>query len=1831
MRRLIFCLMLLAVTSSGKPTKKKPCKWFINKVTPGPFGTELYKKSGSRREREYIELQCIGGNPTYTHLNVIVVQSLVTAGFSKSFPTPMPTILANYRFDGLRNKDKIITSEDGRTHSIFIGRTYSNPDDDLYFMPSYSIRKKCATSIYLNVLTTPSMKFLSSNLKKSFDVDRVFYSIHVMDGNWNEVNKFDKKYINSLFSYPERETSRTEEVRRIDGMLAEIIRKYQIDSILFAPKYAGWDINDPYNRMFVSSYTLAMFENLGVTDGQNREPRLMWYDPTNENPLILCEMSEKTTSSYRFQQVAAQPTDDNADKCIGIMLPFTKLVESEIPVEVEENSGQENEATESCEGDADDLEIVETCPKKIMTSFGSGVRNLNVWENNQCSEIMAVVESLCDDVERQHQGPVCHSEEKPRPAWQGLTGPSVTNPVALYKEDMQQIENGDELYERVIDILMALIIFDNAETPVSATYYESYEVQWRMFCPEKNVQSAKTWDTSRTQLVFHLSPQQYMIGMLNHFSAVHCNRTIKLCTVYDSLQSYREKYDRQYLDLITDAVEFWDASDDDWRAELAPSDLVADQDDGTSCGLFAVYHMSKVLGFKMLEDDVKVTGKNLRLAAMTYIEKKVAEGLLKISTTDGTVYVFPVHKEIKTYIPSEVVIRDVYSSVQPITMFDTPEMEEVLANSYIQSDKLGKPLGRRTWEEQASLKQSTMDMYCKRTKYDMEQNVEGDGGIEGVDAFTGEQALLHIDKDHNNQMDMKINELHSMLQKLLDVVLLVPGGDQAAINSAWRVAAEEAQNIGLARSLKELETKFGFKTDINTLLKYSDFLDVHIGSTVESSYFYCRLCSIGDHSVRDVLPLENYDDSKDQDVVVARKKRAPVRNCKKPFPAFVSTVQAQKPKQCHRLKGKLESRIYLSALITGSKHGTSLVKCPQRWKAFLSHLLRHRKTPSHCAAVELSALERKDKKRREEISESQLQKTFTHFRTVIFMAKMNIPMENFPAMLKVQSANGANVGINLYSAKKGREILQSVSEKLRINLLLAILTSNKPFSMMADSSTSKDSHQYMVLSLRCTLDSYQYDTYFYTIVELKRETTEWVYSIIQQQVKFDSELLHKEGFTKSNEFENWFWRNMIGFASDGGSVFAGTDNGLQGQLTARMSAANQPFFYSICMAHRIDLAFKDISTPFRSFITFLYRVTFRYFGSIQNKLMVETYRNTALAAGVNAPAIKTIFKVRWVASELVALDNLLRGWKWILKHLQFRRSLPVGSKKDIPKARLLETLRFIMEDPRVIRAAVTWKIVLEKITAASKKAQLEAASISSVWPLLYTLEQDMQRNSAWKNREDQLLKEYGLLYSTSYGYKPVDSNVPYFLKDALPFSMRFNSDLSLENRPKISLSKRLEARKFAEQLTVTIPTAKKDIEDLLTETAVVDIRSTAEYDEALENLYLYLTDDLVVMPPKKNAKSDSQNAAKPKLPDSQDTTKTPDPKIRTSARLRAMKYTQAKSASQALDESENPEKFDTITKYPALLQYYASVEWENFKEDVLPAAAKKAVKERREGDEKDLNFNYLQFEALNDRFILEVIQQGVSNIYEHKKWRPQPVYDNWFGSNAEKRKTAVENSLQSYIETFKLDQDFLLQYDEFLERLYVCLSSDETEKIIAQPELFWSIILRNSKCILPGDDILRKAIHSMLALPGSTAHVERAFSIVFHSRGPRKSRMNIDSLAAQMTIRLNVANVEKMDISEFVRYWSMHSSSLAHSNPFYTSSDLYKFKLSINNEKHVDMDEIEELMSPNEPHDQDREVYEMHDEFVPPFDRSTASRKELSIVSDKFLSQSVQPLRQKPK
>ena len=134
-------------------------------------------------------------------------------------------------------------------------------------------------------------------------------------------------------------------------------------------------------------------------------------------------------------------------------------------------------------------------------------------------------------------------------------------------------------------------------------------------------------------------------------------------------------------------------------------------------------------------------------------------------------------------------------------------------------------------------------------------------------------------------------------------------------------------------------------------------------------------------------------------------------------------------------------------------------------------ILRHMETMAHKDVV-ANLIEEADKGLPEEYTKAQRTKssaphmhaTLNMFRCVYVQTKLNLAFYNHPLLVQLLTANGANMGSSLRKRGDAAKMMSFISEKMLIFWKEEVVKSDRPFSIIVDSSHDKSNNHYLVVS-----------------------------------------------------------------------------------------------------------------------------------------------------------------------------------------------------------------------------------------------------------------------------------------------------------------------------------------------------------------------------------------------------------------------------------------------------------------------------------------------------------------------------------------------------------------------------------------------------------------------------------------------------------------------------------------------------------------------------------------------------------------------------------------------
>lgn len=315
-------------------------------------------------------------------------------------------------------------------------------------------------------------------------------------------------------------------------------------------------------------------------------------------------------------------------------------------------------------------------------------------------------------------------------------------------------------------------------------------------------------------------------------------------------------------------------------------------------------------------------------------------------------------------------------------------------------------------------------------------------------------------------------------------------------------------------------------------------------------------------------------------------------------------------------------------------------------KKLLKKIEKHAVSRSHatCAklknvstANELQTAVEKARTVWDEANKEKILATCKVFNVAYTCVKEELAYVKHSALVELMEKNGLGQMNMLVSDHACSDITTHIANSMRTALVQHINTSEYPFSLMVDESTTLSGKTALVIYVRIPVEN-EVCNLFFSLVELTTGATAVnIADAIYQSI------------TTSGVKHEVLQRRMIGFASDGASVMRGEHAGTVFQLKAILKSDFKSFH---CMAHRLELAVNGAVKScgeikrLQIFTDSLYAF---YHRSPKNM-----YELSGIADSLQKELLKItqIFTVRWVFSTYRAVSAFVADYSSLCKHMK---------------------------------------------------------------------------------------------------------------------------------------------------------------------------------------------------------------------------------------------------------------------------------------------------------------------------------------------------------------------------------------------------------------------------------------------------------------------------------------------------------------------------------------------------------------------------------------------------
>jgi hypothetical protein len=313
-----------------------------------------------------------------------------------------------------------------------------------------------------------------------------------------------------------------------------------------------------------------------------------------------------------------------------------------------------------------------------------------------------------------------------------------------------------------------------------------------------------------------------------------------------------------------------------------------------------------------------------------------------------------------------------------------------------------------------------------------------------------------------------------------------------------------------------------------------------------------------------------------------------------------------------------------------------LLKKIDKHSASRSHIT-YEKLKNLSAVNEIETAVQKARTVWDEANNEKILATCKVFNVAYTCAKEELSYMKHPALMELMEKNGMAQMTMLVSDHACSDITTHIADSMRSALVQHINSSEHPFSVMVDESTTLSGKTGLIIYVRIPVEN-EVCNLFFSLVELTSgATAENIADAIYQSLVANG--------VKPEVLQH----RMIGFASDGASVMRGEHAGTAVRLKAMLNSDFKSFH---CMAHRLELAVNGAVKSCGE-IKRLQMLTDSLY-AFYHRSPKNMYELSGVAESLQKELVKItqIFTVRWVFSTYRAVNAFVTDYSSLCKHLK---------------------------------------------------------------------------------------------------------------------------------------------------------------------------------------------------------------------------------------------------------------------------------------------------------------------------------------------------------------------------------------------------------------------------------------------------------------------------------------------------------------------------------------------------------------------------------------------------
>ncbi|KAK6760267.1 hypothetical protein RB195_021665 [Necator americanus] len=384
----------------------------------------------------------------------------------------------------------------------------------------------------------------------------------------------------------------------------------------------------------------------------------------------------------------------------------------------------------------------------------------------------------------------------------------------------------------------------------------------------------------------------------------------------------------------------------------------------------------------------------------------------------------------------------------------------------------------------------------------------------------------------------------------------------------------------------------------------------------------------------------------------------------------------------------------------------------------LNRLTFHEASKAHTSL--LDSFKREAARVRDSVSSENVAATVTSTFAAYTIAKEGLPYSTqFPLLVMAMRAGAVGTSAH-YDPTTVHRMIKSFAVHMKYDLVKYLVQNRMPFSVLLDGSTSSRGVKWIVFLVKTVSPQHRPITFHFFLSDVESETANHTVEAFLGHLNEMESWAEAPGLSET--IRNYAMKNMVGLSSDGAAVMQGHIGGVYARMknliqesTRNDAHPRNNLILSVCMAHKLNLAVTTERGYFFQLTEAVAMEMYHIFGTTVRTVGRRVYKRVAKQMGYPYLQMRALFKVRWAASLVNSVSNILRVYPVLLQTLEILKSRNRFPAETVKRAKIAS---WVLMDGRTFIAMHHVHTVLEVLAYISLSLQEEEAlpiDLASSW------------------------------------------------------------------------------------------------------------------------------------------------------------------------------------------------------------------------------------------------------------------------------------------------------------------------------------------------------------------------------------------------------------------------------------------------------------------------------------------------------------------------------------